>query len=537
MPCCAGSPPWRKINRGNDNRVSLDLRECLSRPPVIVHAARRYNLDEASTPWRRVRKERFMTRDRRTFLSASFGVTAAVASRTSRLVTPAYATSFPTSPGGNISSDPDARTAAADDFGRLVHKQPRAVLRPASSADIASLMRWAKNQGVKVTARGQGHSVYGRVLTEDGIVIDMSAMSKVRDVGAHRIVVDAGVTWGSVLDATLAQGLTPPVLTNYLGLSVGGTIAVGGIGGTSSRYGLQTDHVVELGVVTGDANELKCSAVANPDLFNGILAGLGQCGIVTQTTLRLVRAPERVRRFQLFYRDLPSLTADQRRLLAEDRFDQLQGAVLPDGRGDWKYQLEGAVSYSSDTAPDNEALLSSLADERSAAVIADLSYPEDAVAFAKFENLLRSKGQWFNPKPWLFTFLRGSNAEQVAGEILARLTSEDVGPFGRLTYYPMRTGACRTPLTRLPDEGVVFAFNVVRIPASNDAATMAQLVARNRALYDRIRDAGGVQYPVGAFPMSSNDWRDHFGSAWTMLCEAKRRHDPGNLLTPGYNVF
>src|SRR6266699_1914059 len=492
MPCCAGSPPWRKINRGNDNRVSLDLRECLSRPPVIVHAARRYNLDEASTPWRRVRKERFMTRDRRTFLSASFGVTAAVASRTSRLVTPAYATSFPTSPGGNISSDPGARAAAVDDFGRLVHKQPRAVLRPASSADIASLMRWAKNQGVKVTARGQGHSVYGRVLTEDGIVIDMSAMSKVRDVGAHRIVVDAGVTWGSVLDATLAQGLTPPVLTNYLGLSVGGTIAVGGIGGTSSRYGLQTDHVVELGVVTGDANELKCSAVANPDLFNGILAGLGQCGIGTQTTLRLVRAPERVRRFQLFYRDLPSLTADQRRLLA---------------------------------------------DERSAAVIADLSYPEDAVAFAKFENLLRSKGQWFNPKPWLFTFLRGSNAEQVAGEILARLTSEDVGPFGRLTYYPMRTGACRTPLTRLPDEGVVFAFNVVRIPASNDAATMAQLVARNRALYDRIRDAGGVQYPVGAFPMSSNDWRDHFGSAWTMLCEAKRRHDPGNLLTPGYNVF
>jgi cytokinin dehydrogenase len=132
------------------------------------------------------------------------------------------------------------------------------------------------------------------------------------------------------------------------------------------------------------------------------------------------------------------------------------------------------------------------------------------------------------------TFLRGSSAEQIAGEILNGLTGQHIGPFGRVTYYPMLTSAFRTPLVRLPDEGVVFPFNLIRIPASNDVAEMEQMVAQNRALYDRIRDAGGVQYPVGAFPMSRDDWKDHFGSGWPLLREAKRRYDPNNLLTPGY---
>ena len=99
------------------------------------------------------------------------------------------------------------------------------------------------------------------------------------------------------------------------------------------------------------------------------------------------------------------------------------------------------------------------------------------------------------------------------------------------------TNACRTPLLRLPDEEVVFLFNVIRIPTSNDAPAMQGMVEQNRALYHRIRSAGGIQYPVGAFPMSRSDWKDHFGSSWTRLADAKRRHDPGNLLTPGYGIF
>src|SRR5262249_1656541 len=210
---------------------------------------------------------------------------------------------------GEFSGEAQARAAAANDFGHIVHKQPWAVLKPASSADISSLMRWASKKELKVVARGRGHSTYGRALIEGGVVIDMSTLSSIRQILPDRIVVDAGASWQSVLDAALARGLTPLVLTNYLGLSVGGTIAVGGIGGTSSREGMQTDHVLSLDIVTGSGEELTCSATSHPDLFDAARAGLAQCGIITRATLRLRRAPERVRRFQLFYSDFAFLIA------------------------------------------------------------------------------------------------------------------------------------------------------------------------------------------------------------------------------------
>ncbi|MCA6107444.1 FAD-binding protein [Bradyrhizobium cenepequi] len=476
-----------------------------------------------------------MSPDRRTLLRAGFGFTAAFASG-AHMNIPAQANSnegpqFRSA----LSHDEAVRAAVADDFGRIIRKQPRAVLEPAESDDIASLMRWAAERGLKVAARGQGHSTYGRSLT-DGVVVDMREFNRIGEIETDRVVVEAGATWQSVLDATLARGLTPPVLTNYLGLSVGGTIAIGGIGGTSSRCGMQADHVLELSVVTSDGRELTCSAAENSDLFDAVRAGLGQCGIITRASLRLVRAPERVRRYQLFYRGLASLTADQRRMLAARRFDQLQGAVLPDGNGGWRYQLDGATFYNRDATPDESTALAGLSDDRSKAVITDLTYREDALAFAKFENLLRSKGQWSIPQPWLFTFLRGSNAEQVAREII-ELSNADIGPFGRITYYPMQTDAFRAPLIQLPGESIVFSFNVVRIPSDTDAASIARMVAANRALHDRIRKAGGVLYPVSAFPMSPDDWREHFGPRWPLLRDARRRYDPHNLLTPGYNLF
>ena len=180
--------------------------------------------------------------------------------------------------------DCDAETLrrAAVDFGGIVHKRPWAVLEPKSAADVAAVVRWAGTQGVRVAARGQGHSTYGRSMAEGGIVIDMSALRTIHRVESDRVVVGAGVAWREVLDATVARGLTPPVLTNYLGLSVGGTLAVGGIGGTTSRYGMQTDNVLELDVVTGDGRELSCSPRGNAELFDAVRGGLGQCAIVVR---------------------------------------------------------------------------------------------------------------------------------------------------------------------------------------------------------------------------------------------------------------
>lgn len=476
-----------------------------------------------------------MTPNRRTLLHASVSATAMLAS--TALAGQSHGPSSGSPADAELNCSPEACAAASEDFGHIIHKRPRAVFRPTTSAGIAEILRWAGQQGLTVAARGQGHGIYGRSMTEGGIVIDLGALATIHRVEPDRVVVDAGATWHAVLEATLAKGLVPPVLTNYLGLSVGGTLAVGGIGGSSSRHGLQTDQVLELDVVTGEGRQLTCSTTSSAGLYDAVRAGLAQCAIIARATLRLVRAPERVRRFQLSYPDLPSLTADQRRVLDAARFDQLQGAVVPDGAGGWRYLLEAGVFHDGQSPVDDEALLAGLSDRRESAVITDLTFRDDANAFAKLETLLRSNGQWFNPHPWLLTFLPGSNAMEIASEVIAGINSEDIGPFGRITYYPMVTDECRTPLVRLPGERIVFPFNLIRIPASADKANAERLIARNRELYDRIRGAGGVLYPVSAFPMSSRDWADHFGAQWPLLREAKAQHDRGSHLTPGYKLF
>ena len=82
-----------------------------------------------------------------------------------------------------------------------------------------------------------------------------------------------------------------------------------------------------------------------------------------------------------------------------------------------------------------------------------------------------------------------------------------------------------------------YAFNLIRMPTTDDSTAARRLVAANRAIYDRVHAAGGTLHPVSVFPMSPDEWRDHFGPAWTRLRDAKERFDPRHVLTPGYEVF
>ena len=62
----------------------------------------------------------------------------------------------PPAVSGELTADPAELTAAADDFGHMIHRAPRYVLKPASVADISAIVAWAASQGLKVAARGQG---------------------------------------------------------------------------------------------------------------------------------------------------------------------------------------------------------------------------------------------------------------------------------------------------------------------------------------------------------------------------------------------
>ena len=63
--------------------------------------------------------------------------------------------------------------------------------------------------------------------------------------------VGAGALWVEVLEECLRAGLAPRSWTDYLHLTVGGTLSNGGISGQAFKHGPQISNVLELEVVTG----------------------------------------------------------------------------------------------------------------------------------------------------------------------------------------------------------------------------------------------------------------------------------------------
>ncbi|CAI9102904.1 OLC1v1001275C2 [Oldenlandia corymbosa var. corymbosa] len=225
---------------------------------------------------------------------------------------------------------------AAKDFGNRYHFLPLAVLHPKSVSDISTTIKHIWDMGpfskLTVAARGHGHSTRGQSQADQGIVINMRSLREPEmrfSTGRFPFVdVSAGELWINILHESLKYGLAPKSWTDYLHLTVGGTLSNGGISGQAFRHGPQISNVYQLEVVTGKGEVINCSEKQNADLFHGVLGGLGQFGIITKARISLEPAPKMVKWIRVLYSDFSAFTRDQEYLIsAENTFDYIEGFV------------------------------------------------------------------------------------------------------------------------------------------------------------------------------------------------------------------
>ncbi|XP_020534804.1 cytokinin dehydrogenase 5 isoform X2 [Jatropha curcas] len=383
---------------------------------------------------------------------------------------------------GQLSVDPSDVEIASLDFGLLSRAEPMAVLHPASAEDIARLVRAAYNsaRGFTVSARGHGHSINGQAQTSNGVVVEMSSARRSQlgrgkpdppQVSAKEMHVDVwgGELWIDVLRSTLEYGLAPKSWTDYLYLSVGGTLSNAGISGQAFNHGPQISNVHELDVVTGKGEILTCSQEQNSELFHAVLGGLGQFGIITRARIALGPAPQRVRWIRVLYSSFSSFTTDQEYLISlygnpsTQKFDYVEGFVIVDeglinnwrssffsprnpvkissidANGGVLYCLEITKNYD-DSTLDNidqevESLLKKLNFIPSSVFTTDLPYVDFLDRVHKAELKLRSKGLWDVPHPWLNLFVPKSRiADFDNGVFKGILGNKTSGP---ILIYPM----------------------------------------------------------------------------------------------------
>jgi len=426
---------------------------------------------------------------------------------------------------GALLFDDAARQAAADDFGHIVRRMPLAVLQPGSAQDIAKLVQFASRRGLKVAIRGNGHAMFGDTQVDGGVVIDSRSLNSVRvtnSSGRRVVEASAGALWGAVLDTAYAEKLTPPVNVDTGVLSVGGTISTGGFGGTSWREGLQIDHILELQVVTGVGELVTCSEERNVDLFNAMLAGMGQCGMIVKVVMTLVAAPTHVLLFVLSYADLPTAIADLTLLVKDGRFTYLDGRTTARPDSAFTYNLEAGAFYDTPNTPDEPSLLAGLRFASRTARV--MTYPE---FFRRVPGRLPPL-----PHPWLYLCLPASRFAEYAAGVFA---SPAEFAFSAPRFSIWRRASIKRPLARVPNEDLVARFQLSRMPPAS--ADIAALVAMNRALYERAREMGGTRLTTTAIPFSQTDWSQHYGPVWQSFRAAKARFDPSNAIASGQGIF
>src|SRR5262245_7618987 len=178
------------------------------------------------------------------------------------------------------------------DMARAVHnamidRRPALIVRAADVADVIAVVNFARDNAVKLAVRGGGHNVTGNATVDDGIVLDLSAMTGIKVDPINRIaVVEGGCRWGDVDHATHAFGLaTPGGVVSTTG--VGGLTLGGGLGHLSRRHGLSVDNLLSADVVTADGSFVTANQDQNWDLFWALRGGGGNFGVVTSFTFKL----------------------------------------------------------------------------------------------------------------------------------------------------------------------------------------------------------------------------------------------------------
>jgi hypothetical protein len=186
-----------------------------------------------------------------------------------------------------LASDDVGYDAVRKVWNGTVNKRPALIARCTGAADVASCVRFAREHDVLVSVRGGGHSIAGRAVCENGLMIDLSQMKGIRvDPKRQTALAQPGLKLGEFDRETQAFGLATTLGvatdTGIAGLTLGG-----GYGWLNGKYGLACDNVRSIDVVTADGRLMTASADENADLFWGVRGAGANFGVITSFEYRL----------------------------------------------------------------------------------------------------------------------------------------------------------------------------------------------------------------------------------------------------------
>ncbi len=197
--------------------------------------------------------------------------------------------------GGRVTAD-GANGAFQDrnrrSWGRVA-RRPHKVASPRFRDEVQAVLVGGCQSYKSVLGVGLGRSYSDSCLNPDGAVVDTTALDRLIafDGESGVLRVESGASLWDILEFAVPRGFFLPTTPGTRYVTVGGAVANDVHGKNHHRAGTFGNHVLSLGLMRSDGQELRVSRDQNPDLFQATVGGLGLTGLILWADLKLTRIP------------------------------------------------------------------------------------------------------------------------------------------------------------------------------------------------------------------------------------------------------
>lgn len=168
------------------------------------------------------------------------------------------------------------------------HQVRTEVHQSRSVREMVATLTAARKQGRRVVVRGAGLSFDNQSMYGDLSLVLNGFDEVVIDKEANTITIGSSARWGDVLPKLEAAGCMVPIMVSGMGITCGGTLGINALSRFSAVWGKEGKSVESLEVLTVSGERVVCSRTREPELFYGVIGGLGQLAVVLKATYKLM---------------------------------------------------------------------------------------------------------------------------------------------------------------------------------------------------------------------------------------------------------
>ena len=174
------------------------------------------------------------------------------------------------------------------------------------------------------------HCTRRQVYKMNSFQLDISKMNKIIEINVEEeyILCESLCTFEQIVDELMVYGYVPLVCPEFKNITIGGTVAGGGLESSSFKYGLVENTIIEYDMLCGDGVIRKLNKDTHSDLFYGSMWCLGTVGTILSVKMKIKKCTPKIKLLITYYDGYDKFNKKFTELIKSNYIDYIEGVCL-----------------------------------------------------------------------------------------------------------------------------------------------------------------------------------------------------------------